>query len=81
MTPTNTTTEITLDARRRTSLAKIGNKEHRKYLVQEQPDGTLTLIPAVTISRVELAALADPATRAAMDRARTTKRPAPRRTR
>ena len=76
---TETITEISLDARRRTSLAKVGNKEHRRYLVQEQPDGTLTLIPAVTISHLELSALADLATRAAMDRARTTKRPTPRR--
>ena len=81
MTPTTTTTEITLDTRRRTSLAKVGHKEHRQYLVQEQPDGTLTLIPAITISHVELSALADPATRAAMDRARTTKQPMPRRAR
>lgn len=64
------TVTVSLDARRRTSLAKVGRKEHSQYLVEEHEDGSLTLIPAVTVSATELAALKDPEIRAAMDRAR-----------
>ncbi|MEJ7764803.1 MAG: hypothetical protein WKF86_04860 [Acidimicrobiales bacterium] len=61
--------EITLDDRRRTSLARIGRDSDHRYLIDELPDGTVILIPAVTLSKVELAALSDPEARAAMDRA------------
>lgn len=61
--------ELVLDERRRTSLAKVGRKEDRRYIVEELDDGTLVLTPAVTISRAELAALANPAVRAALDAA------------
>jgi hypothetical protein len=67
---TTTTTTITLDARRRTSLARIGRKEHTQYIVEEHSDGSLSLVPAVTISSAELAALSDPEVRAAMEAAR-----------
>lgn len=63
--------EIVLDERRRTSLAKVGRKEDRRYLVDELDDGTIVLTPALTVSRVELAALSDPAVRDALDQART----------
>jgi hypothetical protein len=62
---------ITLDPRRRTSLAKVGRKQDTQYLVSEHDDGTLVLTPAITIPAAELAALADPDVRTAMERART----------
>lgn len=40
---------IELDARRRTSLGKVGRKEHDRYLVDEQPDGTIVLTPAIVV--------------------------------
>jgi hypothetical protein len=66
--PTN---EITVDRRGRTSLARVRSRTHDRYLAEELPDGTLILTPAVTISAVEAAALADPKVRAALDAART----------
>lgn len=59
--------EITVDDRRRTSLAKVGRPEHRRYLVDEHDDGTIVLTPAVTLSAAEVAALRDPEVRAALD--------------
>ena len=56
-----TNPEIVLDDRRRTSFAKIGRKDHRRYLVKELDDGTLVLTPAFTISAPELAVLRDAA--------------------
>jgi len=61
--------EVVLDERRRTSLAKVGRKVDARYLVEEFPDGTLILTPAVTVSAAEFSALADPKLRAAIDRA------------
>jgi hypothetical protein len=63
--------EIVLDERRRASLAKVGRKGDRRYLVEEFEDGTLVLTPAVTISAVELAALRDPTVLDAIEKART----------
>lgn len=40
---------IKLDQRRRASLGRIGRPEHRRYLVHEEPDGTLILTPAVVV--------------------------------
>lgn len=51
---------LELDERRRASLGRIGNPEHRRYLVTEEPDGTITLSPAVVISEHELALLRHP---------------------
>lgn len=45
---------VELDERRRTSLGKVGRKEHTRYLVDEQPDGTLIWRPAVVIPEHEL---------------------------
>ena len=60
--------KVSLDQRRRTSLAKFGRKEDLEYLVDEQPDGTLVLTPAVTISATELAILQDPELRESLTR-------------
>jgi len=36
---------ITIDARRRVSLMKVGNPEHRFYMATVDDDGTITLTP------------------------------------
>lgn len=43
------TKSIELDARRRTSLGRIGHKEHTRYIADEKPDGTIVLTPAVMV--------------------------------
>lgn len=45
---------IELDERRRTSLGRVGHKEHTRYLVEEQVDGTLIWRPAVVVPEHEL---------------------------
>lgn len=45
---------VELDERRRTSLGKVGRREHTRYLVEEQPDGTLIWRPAVVVPEHEL---------------------------
>jgi hypothetical protein len=60
--------EITVDERRRTSLAKVGRRSDERYLVDEFEDGTLVLTPAITMSKAEAAALADPVVRAALEK-------------
>ena len=60
--------KLSLDQRRRTNLAKFGRKEDLEYLVDEQPDGTLILTPAVTISATELAVLQNPGLRDSLAR-------------
>ncbi len=45
---------VELDERRRTSLGRVGHKEHTRYLVEEQADGTLIWRPAVVVSEHEL---------------------------
>jgi len=42
---------IELDERRRASLGKIGR--HSRYLVREEPDGTLIFEPAVVLTEAE----------------------------
>jgi len=42
---------IELDERRRLSLGKIGR--HSRYLVREEPDGTLVFEPAVVLTKAE----------------------------
>ena len=66
-----TTKEITLDKRGRTSLARVRTNTYDRYTVEEFPDGTLVLTPAVTISALELAALRNEAVRAAVKTAKT----------
>jgi hypothetical protein len=75
--------ELVVDERGRTSLARVRNHAYDRYIVEEFPDGTLVLTPAITLSAVELAALRDPAIRAAVaeaksgDRSKLRRRPAP----
>jgi hypothetical protein len=75
--------ELIVDERGRTSLARVRSHHYDRYTVEEFPDGTLVLTPAVTISALELAALRDPAVMAAVaeaktgDRAALRRRPAP----
>lgn len=71
--------ELVVDDRGRTSLARVRSRDHERYLVEEFPDGTLVLTPAVTISTVELAALRDPAVKAAVAEAKAGDRAALRR--
>lgn len=46
---------IEVDSRRRVSLGKLGR--HDRYLATEQPDGTITLEPAVVLTESEHAYL------------------------
>lgn len=62
---------ILVDERGRTSLARVRSHHCDRYMVEEFPDGTLVLTPAVTISAVELAALRDPVVRAAVAAAKS----------
>lgn len=50
---------LELDERRRTNLGKFGNPEHRRYIVTEEPDGTLILTPAVVMAEHEARLLAN----------------------
>jgi hypothetical protein len=63
--------ELLVDERGRTSLARVRSHSYDRYLVEEFPDGTLVLTPAVTVSAVELAALRDPVVRDAVAEAKT----------
>jgi hypothetical protein len=65
------TAELVVDKRGRTSLARVRRHSYDRYTVEEFPDGTLVLTPAVTISAVELAALRDPVVREAVAEAKT----------
>jgi hypothetical protein len=75
--------EVVVDERGRTSLARVRSHDYDRYLVEEFPDGTLVLTPAVTISAVELAVLRDPTAMAAVaeakkgDRSTLRRRPVP----
>lgn len=71
--------ELVVDDRGRTSLARVRSHDYNRYLVEEFPDGTLVLTPAVTVSAIELAALSDPAVRAAAAQAKAGDRAALRR--
>jgi len=51
---------LELDERRRASLGRIGRPEHRRYLVVEEPDGTVVLRPAVVMTEIEARFLANP---------------------
>ena len=44
---------LELDDRRRVSLGKIGRREHTRYLVDEEPDGTLIFRPAVVMAEAQ----------------------------
>ena len=51
---------VELDSRRRVALGRLGNPEHSRYLVTEQPDGTLVFTPAVVMTAHEAALLRHP---------------------
>ena len=51
---------VELDARRRVALGRLGKSEHSRYLVAEQPDGTLVFTPAVVMTEHEAALLRHP---------------------
>lgn len=63
--------EVQLDERGRTSLARVRTHNYDRYTVEELPDGTLVLTPAVTISPLELAALRDDKVRDAIREAQS----------
>jgi hypothetical protein len=65
------TGKIVVDARGRTSLARVRTRGFTEYTVTEHEDGTLVLTPVITISPVEYAALQNPEVRAAIERAKT----------
>jgi hypothetical protein len=50
---------VELDERRRLSLGKVGKPEHRRYLVHEEPNGTIVLVPAVVMSESQAQLLAN----------------------
>jgi hypothetical protein len=51
---------IELDSRRRTSLGKVGRPEHRYYLVRDEPDGTIVMVPAVVMPESQARLLTNP---------------------
>ncbi len=51
---------VELDSRRRVALGRLGNPEHRRYLVTEESDGTLVFTPAVVMTAHEAALLRHP---------------------
>ena len=48
---------VEVDGRRRVALGRIGHERHTRYLVSEEPDGTVILTPAVVMSTHEEALL------------------------
>lgn len=66
--------EVALDGRRRTSLAKVGRKQDHRYVAETFEDGTIVLSPAITVTRVELAALGDAEIRTVLQQARQASR-------
>jgi hypothetical protein len=71
--------ELVVDERGRTSLARVRKHQYDRYTVEEFPDGTLVLTPAITISPVELAVLRNPTVMAAIAEAKAGDRSALRR--
>ena len=51
---------VELDSRRRVALGRLGRPEHNRYLVSEEPDGTLVFTPAVVMTAHEAALLRNP---------------------
>ncbi len=62
MDDTNETPEILVetDDRGRVSLARLGAEPRSRYLARTDPDGTVTLSPAVVISELEHRLLSNP---------------------
>lgn len=44
---------LELDERRRASFGKVGRPEHRRYIVEENPNGSICLTPAEVMSEIE----------------------------
>ena len=63
--------ELTVDERGRASLARVRTHNYDRYTVEEYPDGTLVLTPAIIVGPVELAALRDPDVLAAVAEAKS----------
>ena len=53
--------EADLDNRRRISLGKVGRREHTRYIVEENAEGEIRLIPAKTIPAREAIVWDNPA--------------------
>lgn len=51
---------VEVDNRHRVSLGRLGPREHNRYLVHVEPDGTIVMTPAVVVSDLEAKFLADP---------------------
>lgn len=49
--------EIVVDSRGRTSLHRVRTRDYTRYIATEEEDGTITLIPAVTVTSAEMARL------------------------
>lgn len=49
--------QITVDDRGRTSLAKVRRQRHDRYTAREHPDGTIVLVPVISLSPAEVAEL------------------------
>ncbi len=58
--PHNMAELVELDSRRRAALGRIGNPDHTRYLVEEEPDGSLLFTPAVVMTAHEEALLRSP---------------------
>ena len=61
-------TLVELDPRKRVSLPMA---DAGRYLAHRDPDGTITLVPAVVLSKMEAAILREPVIMAAIARAET----------
>lgn len=60
---------VEVDSRRRVSLGKIGR--HRRYLVHEEPDGTLIMEPATVLTEAEVRVMGAPGLLDRIERNRT----------
>jgi hypothetical protein len=58
---------IELDDRRRVALGKVGKPEHRRYLAETHPDGTIILKPAVVVTEAQVRLWANPEVSALLD--------------
>ena len=49
--------QIVVDDRGRTSLQKVRRQRHDRYTCTEHPDGTIVLVPVISLSPAEVAEL------------------------
>ena len=56
---TSRDTLLEVDGRRRVTLGRLGSRDHVRYLASEDPDGTITLRPAVVMTELEARMLAN----------------------